>query len=83
MIRPNYLKCPQCIESGQRSKVYDQGGSTWAMGWSPYYDEDGQYHAHNPNSVQVAYKCTNDHTFQRVYEKPCPNENCEYGKGEQ
>ena len=82
MTRPKTLRCPKCVESDQRSKVYDRGGSTWSMGWSPYYAEDGEYHAHNPNSVSVAYECTNGHTFARVYEHACPNENCDYRKAD-
>lgn len=74
------MKCPECVNQGQRSKVYDQGGSSTAMGWSPFYDEDGDYHSHNPNTHVNAYRCSNGHTFTTTTKPPCPNESCDYGR---
>lgn len=75
-----HLKCPECVESDQRSKVYSRGVFSTATGWSPFYDEDGAYHQHNPNKTTAVYSCSNGHEFSRVAPHPCPNPKCDFGK---
>jgi hypothetical protein len=60
------MKCPECVENGQTSKLYTNGNSSTLLGWtSPYYDEDGQYHSHNPNTVTSYYSCSKGHQITR------------------
>jgi hypothetical protein len=48
------------------------------MGWQPYYDEDGQYHNHDPNWTTQGFRCSKGHNWQTSSQKPCPN--CLYGR---
>ena len=72
--------CKKCEEQGLKSKVYINGGmSTTLMGSTPYYDEDGNWHNHNPNTLTSRYYCSNDHIWQETYIGNC--DSCDYGKG--
>lgn len=72
------MKCPECVEQGKKSRVYPGVGATTLMGWSSYYDEDGQFHKHDPNTTTTGYRCSEGHTWQRESVSPCPN--CLYGR---
>ncbi|KAB7755227.1 hypothetical protein [Mycolicibacterium mucogenicum] len=74
------MKCPECVKTDQRSKVYCHGSSSTSMGWSPFYDEDGEYHQHNPNSGEKYYKCSNGHSFTTPVRQACPNPKCHFDK---
>lgn len=74
------MKCQECIELGQTSRVYPGASAVTCMGWQPYYDEDGQYHSHDPNTTITGYRCSEGHTWQRESLPPCPN--CLYGRRE-
>ena len=74
------MKCPECIATNQRSMVHDQGSWTTAMGWSPYWDEDGNRHVHNPNTITTGYHCSNGHDWADESKRPCPHPSCDYGK---
>ncbi len=64
------MKCPTCVSEGKRSRITPDGGATTLMAHSPYYDEEGAYHYHNPNHTDFAYTCSNGHNWQeRVYHK--------------
>lgn len=76
------MKCPKCVEDGQTSRVYDNGSVSHLLGWSPYYDEAGDYHAHDPNDLRTNYSCSNGHRFGMLRQKPCPNAKCDYGHSE-
>ena len=57
------MKCPKCVEEGEKSRVYEYPGGTTLMGTHSYYDEDGKWHHHDPNYTNVNYRCTNDHVW--------------------
>jgi hypothetical protein len=76
------MKCPRCVEDGQRSKVYDNGSTSGGLGWTPHYDEDGNYHRHNPSKVTSGFKCSNGHYFSITRSVPCPRHDCDFGKAE-
>jgi hypothetical protein len=60
------MKCPVCIETGERSTVHTNGyGLRTLMGFSPgYYDEDGQWvRNRDPNTTTQDYACSRGHTF--------------------
>lgn len=72
------MKCNQCVREGKRSKVF-QGmtSSTLMGGGGPYYDEDGSYHRHDPNTISTTYKCSNGHKWVEKSKHSCPG--CDYG----
>lgn len=72
------MKCPQCVKEGLRSIVRSHGGTVTCMGWSPYYDEDGTFHSHDPNRHANAFSCGNGHQFTQTSYLHCPA--CDYGK---
>jgi len=75
------MKCPECVASGQTSKLYPQGSTSTLMGWSgPYYDEQSEFHSHDPNTVTSGYTCSNGHNFGQSRKRPCPSRGCEHGK---
>lgn len=43
------------------------------MGWSDYYDEDGNPHSHNPNRRTSTYYCSNYHYVHVTYYAACPS----------
>lgn len=72
------MKCIKCVEQGLKSKLYNLGSSITLMGWSPYFDEEGIYHNHNPNTRTTTYECSNGHYFNVAGHDKCPN--CDYGR---
>jgi hypothetical protein len=72
------MKCPRCVEEGRTSKVYSEGGRTTLRGYTPYYDEDGVYHSHNPNRITTSYRCSNDHKWRVCGRTSCPS--CDFGR---
>lgn len=56
--------CIYCIEEGKESVVYP--GSTWGtmMASVPYYDKNGVYHDHGPNTYTTDYSCSNGHRWK-------------------
>jgi len=57
------MQCPTCVEDGERSTVRARNPAVTAMAWEPYYDEDGRYHAHDPNHRADFYECSRGHTW--------------------
>lgn len=67
------ILCPQCKKLKQKSKVYLIGSTKTLLGWSPYWDEEGRYHSHDPNKVRTGYNCNRGHTWEIEELEPCPN----------
>jgi hypothetical protein len=74
------MKCPICKEKDLKSKVYSKGSSTTLMGYSSYYDEEGVYHNHDPNTHTSYYNCSEGHEWIEKYKSKCSS--CDYGKEE-
>jgi len=74
------MKCPDCVKEGKTSKVFDHGGSTTCMGWTPYWDEGGTYHSHDPNTHASSYSCSNGHIWVEKNRAQCPATGCDYGR---
>jgi hypothetical protein len=72
--------CPECKKEGLKSTIMLGGGSSTLMGYNPYFDEEGVYHKHNPNSFCCSWMCSNKHTGTTSIGNPCPAPNCNYGK---
>jgi hypothetical protein len=56
-------KCPICEKEGKKSKVFERGCHSTLMASYAYYDEDGNYHYHDPNVTTCEYGCSNGHVF--------------------
>ena len=57
------MKCPVCVEKGLKSCVYEGGTQTTLMCGQSYYDEDGNYHYNDPNTLTTSYSCSNGHRW--------------------
>ena len=57
------MKCPVCIEKGLKSCVYVGATTTTLMYAQPYYDEDGNYHYNDPNTIYTSYHCSRGHKW--------------------
>lgn len=62
----------------KRSRVMTHGGTCTLLGYSPYYDEDGMYHIHDPNWRSNRYTCSNGHEWHISRRYKCLN--CDFGK---
>lgn len=74
------MKCPECERLGLRSRVRIGSGFSTAMCGDSFYDEDGRYHNHDPNTVTWHYSCSNGHEFGRSETKRCPVADCDWNK---
>lgn len=70
--------CPKCKEEGKKSTVQSFGTMTTLLGYAIYYDEEGKYHDHDPNTHTTEYRCSNGHDILVSRKSQCPN--CDYGK---
>ena len=77
------MKCPICVDKKMKSQVYDLGGSVTLMYCPTYYDEDGEYHNHDSNWHNHQYRCSLGHEWSEKWQSPCPNPNCDWGKGDE
>lgn len=55
--------CPICKEQGLKSIVYDTGGTSTAMSYHSFYDEEGKHHLHDPNTIMRYFICNKKHKF--------------------
>jgi hypothetical protein len=71
------MKCPKCVDENTPSKVYSDGGSKTLMGGGgPFWDEQDEYHVHDPNRVTREFHCSFGHIWSIAGLDPCPNEKC-------
>jgi hypothetical protein len=71
------IKCCVCEREGKTSKLRTaQGSSNHQAGIDQYWDHEGVYHCHDPNSYfQKAY-CSNRHAVTITTTHPCPAPGC-------
>lgn len=55
--------CPECKKAKQKSTVVCLGGTSTLMATQSYYDEEGNFHYHNPNITTMQYECSRGHRF--------------------
>lgn len=72
--------CPVCARENQQSRVFSQGTQTTLMGFSPFWNEAGIFHSHDPNTHTTGMRCSRGHSLYAKWLAPCPN--CDYGKDE-
>lgn len=67
----NKVLCPECEKTGEKSIVYTHGISSTLMGWKPYYDQNGDYHDHDPNKKSEHFTCSKGHIFDIDHTHKC------------
>lgn len=72
--------CPECKAEGQKSTVTSEGMMTTLIHVSPFWDEDGEYHYHDTNTVSEGFRCSKGHYWREVRKNQCPNPDCSWGK---
>jgi len=65
------MKCPTCEAEGKESFISHGSSDTTLMHYEPFYDEKGQFHNHNGNDVQTAYRCSNGHEWAEHSTSKC------------
>lgn len=55
------MKCPECEKQELRSKVFPGASTMTTLSNQPFYDEDGEYHDHDPNATIAYYSCSQGH----------------------
>lgn len=74
------MKCPLCVQQGKRSVLrLPGGGMSTLMCSHSYYDEDGNYHHHDPNICSQTGRCSNGHIVRMRYGNRCAAPGCTYG----
>jgi hypothetical protein len=66
------MRCPTCEAAGQKSRVYPGMTSTTCMGSQRYWDEEGVYHCHDPNTTSQRFSCSNGHVWGKSTTYECP-----------
>lgn len=74
-------KCPMCEKEGRRSLFrIDKYGSKTLMDspWVDFYDENGNFHTHDPNWTMRGAACSNGHYMQVKTKDPCAYARCNW-----
>ncbi len=66
------MKCPTCVEEGEKSKIFPLGSSMTLMYCAPFYDEEGVYHHHDGNIITSEYRCSREHHWVEKRNPSCP-----------
>ena len=56
------MKCPECVENGEKSRVFCGPATTTCMAVISYYDEDGKFVIDAPHIRTTSYSCSNGHS---------------------
>lgn len=75
------MKCPTCVEEGEKSRVYCGGSSMTGIGGSQdFWDEEEIHHYHEVNRVSTSYSCSRGHSWVFSTVPSCPAPGCEWGE---
>lgn len=55
--------CPDCREGGLTSRVTVGPSTVTCMAGQQFYDEQGRFHDHDPNTMTTQYSCSNGHVW--------------------
>jgi len=70
--------CPECQKENKKSSVSIGGSITTEMCVHRYFDENGNYHYHDPNEIKTTYSCSNGHLWVVEHYNYCPTQGCDY-----
>jgi len=63
--------CPECKKLGLKSKIFIGLSYTTALNGSQFFDEEGRFHDHDPNTTTTSYSCSNGHSWIVKSNKKC------------
>ena len=75
----DFMICSECKSLGLKSNVYVGYSVSTCIAGSAYYDENGNYHWHDPNTISTEYICSNGHKWSEISQVGCPT--CKYESG--
>jgi hypothetical protein len=55
--------CEICEKEGTQYKVFVGATSRTLVAWQPFFDEEGNFHNHDPNFNATYYTCSNGHSW--------------------
>lgn len=65
------VKCQTCQADGEQSFVRVGSSATTAMGTDVFYDEDGRFHCHDPNTTATEFWCSRGHSWTESRQHRC------------
>lgn len=65
------MYCLECKKLGLKSVVYEGCCRRTLMAPIVFYDEDGEYHRHDPNITTTSYQCSKGHVWQEDFKSTC------------
>lgn len=63
--------CEYCRVKGKESRVIISPDWVTLVYSPPFYDEEGRFHNHDPNSATAYYSCTNGHCWRGPLQRAC------------
>ena len=63
--------CSTCRPEGEVSRVYVGSSWTTLMGGCSFYDEQGRFHDHDPNTTTIEYRCSRGHRWVEKSKHEC------------
>lgn len=67
------MRCPRCQAVGERSRVQMFPGRRAEVLADMSYDEDGDYHFHDPNVTLFSWRCSLGHVGTAETMQACPS----------
>jgi len=58
------MLCPECQVVGLKSTLFAGRSESTVMHSTPFYDEEGVYHANNRNTTTTEYRCSQGHDLE-------------------
>jgi len=71
--------CPACQREGKQSRIKLLGYIVTSMCAHEFYDEQGRYHSHDPNSMSTSARCSAGHQLAIVVKHGCDVDGCDFG----
>jgi hypothetical protein len=65
------VKCSECQKRRERRYIYIEGSSVTNMAIDEYYDEDGHFHRHDPNTILTKYSGSKGRSWSDKYQHEC------------
>lgn len=72
------MKCPECTTEQKLSSVYRTLGVSDLIAWTPFEDEDGNLHFHDPNKLSESFNCSRGHNWNKRSRDTCQVSGCDW-----
>jgi len=74
--------CKKCESENRKSTISIRNCPVTDLVIDQYYDQDGEYHIHDPNRIISALICSNGHVWDEEIPNNCPAFGCNWNMGE-